>query len=186
MDREFFSYLETLITGDSSGNFNLPTIVLDKREYWQQTIFLHEAILNSSDQLLLDELILALFSLIGKVGFRERIERESAHGSAGRISTVFDFMRENFDSDVSLNDLATLQNCTSFHLIRMFKKQMGMSPHAYLVQLRLERARQLIAGGAGIAEAALEAGFSDQSHLTRGFKKRYGLTPGVYLSQKHS
>ena len=59
-----------------------------------------------------------------------------------------------------------------------------MSPHAYLIQLRLEKARQLISKGKSIADAALLAGFSDQSHLTRSFKKRYGLTPGRYGSQK--
>jgi len=61
-----------------------------------------------------------------------------------------------------------------------------MSPHAYPTQLRLKRARELIDGGQSIADAALLAGFSDQSHLTRRFKKSYVLTPGLYSFQKLS
>lgn len=92
-------------------------------------------------------------------------------------------MQAKFSEDISLDNLAEIAMCTSYHLIRLFRNKVGMSPHAYLVQLRLEKARELIDRGQSIADAALLAGFSDQSHLTRKFKKRYGLTPGLYGSQ---
>jgi AraC-like DNA-binding protein len=69
---------------------------------------------------------------------------------------------------------------SAFHLARCFKKQLGLPPHAYLTQLRLQRARRLLAGGLGLAEAAAAVGFYDQSALSRHFKKIYGVTPGQY------
>jgi AraC-like DNA-binding protein len=93
-------------------------------------------------------------------------------------------MRSMLQENLSLEMLAVIAGCTSFHLMRLFKKHLSMSPHSYLVQLRLERAKELLSQGHPIADAALCAGFSDQSHLTRRFKQRYGLTPGTYLQQK--
>ena len=58
-----------------------------------------------------------------------------------------------------------------------------MSPHAYLVRLRLEHAGELIRRGRPLVDAALETGFSDQSHLTRLFKTHYGVTPGEFRRQ---
>lgn len=67
-----------------------------------------------------------------------------------------------------------------FQLARAFRAAYGTSPHAYLVQIRLLRARQLLAAGEPPAVVAAACGFADQSHLTRRFRRAYGLTPAVY------
>ncbi len=66
------------------------------------------------------------------------------------------------------------------HLVRTFHQHVGIPPHEYMVQLRLERARSMLATGAPAAEAAHHAGFADQSHLHRHFKRVIGVTPGKY------
>ncbi|CDZ34413.1 L-rhamnose operon transcriptional activator RhaR [Neorhizobium galegae bv. officinalis] len=92
--------------------------------------------------------------------------------------------RERIDDDpteaVSLADLAGLAGINQFQLLRAFDKAIGLTPHAYLIQLRVELARKLIAGGAGLAEAALSSGFADQSHMTRIFTRSFGLSPRIY------
>lgn len=80
--------------------------------------------------------------------------------------------------------MAGVAGCTEFHLIRLFRAAKGASPHGYLVQLRLEHARRLLAAGCSIVDAALASGFSDQSHLTRQFRARFGVTPGLYRKQR--
>ena len=65
---------------------------------------------------------------------------------------------------------------------RAFRAAYGTSPHAYLIQLRLLRARRLLAAGMRPALAAAECGFADQSHLGRRFRRAYGLTPAAYRS----
>lgn len=104
-------------------------------------------------------------------------------GGSPRISRVLEYMHAHAADDISLDILAGLIPCTSFHLIRLFKQATGLPPHAYLVRLRIEKAKQLLARGIPIALAAQECGFSDQSHLTRLFKKSFGITPKVYAKQ---
>lgn len=67
-----------------------------------------------------------------------------------------------------------------FQLARAFRAAYGTSPHAYLVQVRLLRARHLLAAGAQPAAVAAECGFADQSHLGRRFRRAYGVTPATY------
>ena len=67
-----------------------------------------------------------------------------------------------------------------FRLSRAFKAAFGIAPHAYLVQLRLARARQLLASGQPPARVAMTLGFADQSHMGRWFRRAYGLTPAHY------
>ena len=84
------------------------------------------------------------------------------------------------DQPVSLTELAALAGVSRFQLLRGFARAVGTTPHAYLVQRRVRLARRLIAGGVELAEAALQAGFSDQAHLTRAFVRQLGITPGRY------
>ena len=186
LGEEFFLYLEKLLTGETKGKLTLPTSVIENRKCWKLAILLHEAIINNQDQLLIDELIVSLFSKIEVLQFGKVICHGFSDNSTDRLQNLLEFIRAKFNEDISLDNLAEIAKCTSFHVIRLFNNQVGMSPHAYLTQLRLERARELIDNGQSIADAALLAGFSDQSHLTRRFKKRYGLTPGLYGSQKLS
>lgn len=82
----------------------------------------------------------------------------------------------------TLAELSRLGDMGRYRTIRLFARATGLTPHAYLVQRRVELARQLIRGGQGLADAALHAGFSDQSHLTRVFSTRFGYTPGRYAA----
>jgi AraC-like DNA-binding protein len=82
---------------------------------------------------------------------------------------------------VTLRALARFAGLSAFHLCRVFREAVGMPPHAYQTQIRVRRAKSLLAAGVPIARAAAEAGFYDQSHLTRHFKRIVGLTPGRYV-----
>jgi AraC-like DNA-binding protein len=78
----------------------------------------------------------------------------------------------------SLEELARLSGTTKFQFLRAFSRATGLTPHAYIVQARLQRAKRLIAAGEPLAAVALRCGFADQSHLTRLFARSYGFTPG--------
>ena len=67
-----------------------------------------------------------------------------------------------------------------FTLSRQFREMFGTSPYRYLTMRRLDHARAAIQRGAELAQAALDAGFADQSHMTRQFRKAYGLSPGAW------
>jgi AraC-like DNA-binding protein/quercetin dioxygenase-like cupin family protein len=83
---------------------------------------------------------------------------------------------------VTLAALAALSGVSRFQLLRGFAAAIGATPHAYLLQRRVGLARQLLAAGLSAAEAAIDAGFADQSHMTRAFVRQFGITPGRYVA----
>lgn len=92
------------------------------------------------------------------------------------------YLRERFNDPVSLEELAAACGLSRFHLAHAFTKEAGMSPHAYQVHVRIERARSLLQKGVSPAAAAASLGFADQSHFTRHFKRIMHVTPKQYAS----
>lgn len=107
-----------------------------------------------------------------------------ASGKAGphprAVSEAVRFIQQNYSRDVSLSDIAEAVHLSPFHVARLFKQGLGVSPHQYLIQVRVNSARALLSAGSGersLAEVASAVGFADQSHLTRHFKRILGVTP---------
>jgi AraC-like DNA-binding protein len=84
------------------------------------------------------------------------------------------------NESVSLSELAALAGVSRFQLLRGFVREIGTTPHAYLVQRRVCLAKQVLAAGETPAQAAIAAGFADQSHMTRAFVRHLGITPSRY------
>ena len=97
------------------------------------------------------------------------------------VNRIQEYLNCYYTHNISLNELANLVDLSPFRLLRAFKKQVGLPPHAYLNHVRVYQAKQLLAAGQPIAEAAVATGFADQSHLHRHFKKMIGVTPGQYV-----
>lgn len=83
-------------------------------------------------------------------------------------------------TSISLADLADAAGISRFQLLRGFSRELGVTPHAYLIQRRVRLARHLIGYGRSLSEAATESGFADQSHMTRAFVRQLGITPASY------
>jgi AraC-like DNA-binding protein len=101
-----------------------------------------------------------------------------------RIDVLSDYVQAHSNEDISLQDMADLVNLNPFHLVRMFKKVMGISPYEYLLVKRTEKAKELLRKGYSVGEAALEAGFYDSSHLHRLLRKFAAIPPKAFLSSK--
>lgn len=112
------------------------------------------------------------------------------HGSAARsnppvaasIALARERLAELAHPSPSLAELATIVGLSQYQFLRRFQSTYGLTPHAWLMQLRVERARSLIRAGYTLSSAALNAGFVDQSHMNRAFVRRLGFTPGQYRS----
>lgn len=98
------------------------------------------------------------------------------------VSVVRDVLEDSYAraDETSLHALAQRTGVTPFRVIRAFREATGLAPHQYLIQVRVERARQFLAEGRVPSNVALMTGFADQSHLTYHFKKHLGITPGNY------
>lgn len=91
------------------------------------------------------------------------------------------YLDEHAAQNVTLQELARFAGLSAFHLCRVFRESVGMTPHAYQTHIRVRRAKSLLRTGQPIAFAAMEAGFYDQAHLTRHFKRIVGVPPGRYI-----
>lgn len=94
-----------------------------------------------------------------------------------------EYLRDNLYQDINLETLAQALGTDRFRLTRRFKAAFGLAPHAYLIQLRLAKARTLLAQGISPISVASDLCFSDQSHLGRWFRRAYRLTPSAYQKQ---
>jgi len=98
------------------------------------------------------------------------------------VLSAVDYLRCHYASPVMLSDLARLTGRNAFQLIRAFRKELGITPHALLVQIRVHHATALLALGEPIAGAAADVGFVDQTHFGRHFKRIHQVTPRRYMA----
>ncbi len=98
-----------------------------------------------------------------------------------QLLQVLDYMNDHLDHDIKLADLAALLSMSQFHFSHMFKQAIGTSPYQYLLQQRIERAKQLLKQtDQPIMEIAFQCGFNHHSHLSQQFRRLTGMTPKAF------
>ena len=119
-----------------------------------------------------------LANLTGHLGWRTLIDPDPRLPLVAQRAR--DYLHSHLHQDIGLDDLAQVTGVDRFRLSRAFKAAFGLAPHAYLIQLRLTRARHLLARGEAPVSVAAALGFADQSHLGRWFQRAYRMTPADY------
>lgn len=100
------------------------------------------------------------------------------------VREVCELLTDRIADPPSLTGLAKMTGLSQFALLRAFRFETGLPPHAYLNQQRVRQARMLLDRGIGPAEVAAQTGFADQAHLTRHFKRVVGVPPGAYQRER--
>jgi AraC-like DNA-binding protein len=107
-----------------------------------------------------------------------RAKRGLSHGALQRIE---EYIEAHLDSALDIDELAAIVRMSSSHFTRSFHKSVGLTPHRYVIQNRVRRARALLATtNLPLTEIALTTGFSDQSHFSRRFHEIVGIPPGAF------
>lgn len=142
---------------------------------------LHRALEAGAEELRRRELLVAAFGrLVDRRGGLRR-PLETGGGDAAVLRRVVGLVHERHAERLTLPDLAAAAGMTQFQLIALSRARLGMTPHAYLTQVRLGEACRRMRRGEPIAGAAVAAGFYDQSALAGHFKRCYGMTPLQYV-----
>jgi len=121
-----------------------------------------------------------LFLTLLQSAMCERNKSSGRPSVPNAISTAKSLIDDDPASPITLEQLARASGLSRFQVLRGFVRATGLTPHAYLVQRRIDMVRRLIARGAPLAQASAEGGFADQSHMTRIFRRTYGISPRVY------
>jgi AraC-like DNA-binding protein len=119
----------------------------------------------------------ALLGLIARLLKPTATERPAVGAGVASARTRID---DDPAAELTLAQLAGDAGLSRYQFLRAFARLTGLPPHAYQLQRRVQRARQLVRAGLPLAEAAAASGFADQSHMTRCFARSFGLTPGAF------
>jgi transcriptional regulator GlxA family with amidase domain len=124
-------------------------------------------------------MIMALSTLITRHADRRPTPQRTGRED-NAVARVREYIHSNYSRNIELEELANAAGLSMYHLIRVFQKETGLPPHAYLTHLRVSRAKKLLDLNLPLSQIALDTGFTDQSHFTRHFKRITGVTPGQY------
>lgn len=101
-----------------------------------------------------------------------------------QLRCVREFIDANLPREIGVAELAASLNFSQSYFAHQFKRSLGLTPHQYLIQARVERARVLLEQGKlTVGEVAMQVGFYDQSHLTHHFKRFYHVSPKAFLKK---
>jgi AraC-like DNA-binding protein len=125
--------------------------------------------------------------VLGDLLARYALGRRAARGGAAEsrradrdVQRMVEYLNDNFALRITLEQLVRSVSATRYAALRAFRRATGIPPHAYLTQVRVERAKMLLRSALPLAVVAQRTGFADQSHLTRHFRRLVGVTPGVF------
>ena len=176
--------LQTLISDAETqalADVSFPDPVVVDPELVAAFLRLHVALETSSTRLEQEErLSLWLGLLIDRAAARRPRQTPSDPHDERAVRLASDYLQDHLTANVGLDELARTAGIGKFRLVRLFRKQTGLPPHAYQVAGRLRRARRMLEAGQSVAHTAAAVGFADQSHLHRHFKRGIGMTPGQY------
>jgi AraC-like DNA-binding protein len=138
---------------------------------------LHDAVASGADRFTLE---CALTEAIAAMAPVEASRFEPTRP----VRRALRLMRERLADALTLDELSEYAGLDKFHLCRAFRAQVGMPPHAYLIQLRILHAKALLAAGAKPKDIAPQVGLYDQSQLNRHFRRIVGVTPGQFSAKQ--
>lgn len=154
---------------DLSKNIDEDVCNLVEALYLSEAGSLFSGSLHLSDLNKLQELALQLFRQFEFESFKVAL--------TPAVDAVVKRLLEHPEESLSLDEMAAMAGYSRWHFLRLFQKEVGLTPHAFLIDCRLRRLRSLLRADTATAEAAVSAGFADQSHMQKIFKLHHGLTP---------
>lgn len=155
-------------------------LIVQDRELSEKLNALHRSLADGSGPLSLQSALLE--TCVRIVAKHANVSpKDSGPHEPGAVKRAVEFLNDRLGEKISLEELANAAGLSRYHLIRVFKKSCGLTPHAYLTQQRINRASSLLKSGeTPLSEIALATGFTDQCHFTKTFRSLTGATPGRF------
>ena len=151
-------------------------VVLSDAQLASELADLHTSLRHNTDPLATEErYAIAVEGICRKLKPTPEQSTERPHRSS--IDRALELLRERWSEPVALSELAAAASPSPSALVRRFRREVGMPPHAFQLNLRILHARELLRRGMTPVQVAAATGFYDQAHLTRVFKRVVGVPP---------
>jgi len=162
----------------------LAGLSVDDRPLAEQFIVAHRLCDESPDSLAAESAVTEILVALLRRHTGGRRLRPDPLPSARAVQILLAYLHDHMAHRITLHDLAWSTGLTQYAVLRAFRRTMGIPPHRYLTQLRVQRAAQLLRAGHPPVAAAQAVGFADQSHLNRHFRRLVGVTPGAFAASR--
>ncbi len=110
----------------------------------------------------------------------ERTPLRPGPSEALAVRKARDYLNDRWSENVTLDELSEASGLGRFHLLRCFKEETGLPPHAYQMRIRVAKVREFLRAGMSISGSAARAGFADTAHCCRHFKRVLNVSPSIY------
>lgn len=131
-----------------------------------------------------EQMLLGITQSIARLGGGEAFDKLKPQSRKDTLLIrAKEFIHYNLHRKISVDDIACAANISKFHFIRLFCAQFGMTPHQYVLYLRINQSKLVLESGERAVNVAAQFGFSDINHLNRKFKNVFGITPTEYQRQ---
>lgn len=153
-----------------------------KDDLLSENIYKLHNILFCENSLLIEkeQMFIEIVSMFIKKHADSFIPFEKLYSSSDNIKKSIEYINDNLEYDLSLSTLASISNFSLYYFIRVFKKEIGLTPKEYILQEKIKKAKSLILRNITLSEVALKCGFYDQSHMLKYFKSYTGFNPSIY------
>jgi AraC-like DNA-binding protein len=163
-----------------------PIPLVHDGDFNTQFVRVHQAVERSTSQLEQQTLTLDLLAQLILRHSENPPDLANLETEIQPVHHVRDYLEDNYNREISLQQLAQVANLSSFHLNRSFSRTFGMPPHAYQIQLRILKAKRLLKKQKSIESVAIETGFVSQSHFGSHFKRLVCITPKQYIQDSNN
>lgn len=143
------------------------------------------SVFHKDDEMSIETNLIEAFSYLIKNHTSTTKENKILYDEKNIIKTSIEYINDYIDKSILLDDLAEEFSMSKYHYLRVFKKNLGLTPHNYILTQRVHRAKENILKGKSLSETTFDVGFSDQSHFTRSFRRIYGYSPKELLNKSN-
>ena len=172
----FAIYLDKLWIERFEDNIDFSKNIIENTNLYNQFLQLCENIFSDKSILEKEELII---NFIAKLYNKYKTKKTTTQDNT-LVKDIQNYIDNNYQNDLLINDISNEFLITSSHIIRIFKKELGMTPYQYILNKRVNLAKELLSQNISITEVSLMCGFSDQSHLYKYFQQIFSITPKEY------
>jgi AraC-like DNA-binding protein len=165
------------ISEEATAELIVPPVARDRRLSASVSRLFAQVEVDRPDTLAVEENLMRCLMIVSR---KHRLDGKATSCASPSVSTAIHRLDDAPEVPISLADLAKMSGVSRFQLLRGFAREVGTTPHAYVIQRRARLARKYLATGETPTDAALRAGFADQSHMTRAFFRHFGITPARY------